>query len=49
VSYPAARFRGAGRGACRANAAIAIFAHIGGLVAGLALARPLLLLRWRGA
>jgi membrane associated rhomboid family serine protease len=29
--------------------AIAIFAHIGGFVAGLALARPLLLLRWRGA
>jgi membrane associated rhomboid family serine protease len=28
---------------------IAIFAHIGGFIAGLALARPLLLLRWRGA
>ena len=28
---------------------IAIFAHIGGFLAGLALARPLLLLRWRGA
>jgi membrane associated rhomboid family serine protease len=28
---------------------IAIAAHIGGFVAGLALARPLLLLRWRGA
>ena len=27
----------------------AIFAHIGGFLAGLALARPLLLLRWRGA
>ena len=29
--------------------AIAIFAHIGGFLAGLALARPLLALRWRGA
>jgi membrane associated rhomboid family serine protease len=28
---------------------IAIFAHIGGFVAGLLLARPLLLLKWRGA
>ncbi|HEX8572141.1 MAG TPA: rhomboid family intramembrane serine protease [Allosphingosinicella sp.] len=28
---------------------IAIAAHIGGFLAGLALARPLLLLRWRGA
>ena len=28
---------------------IAIFAHIGGFVAGLALAKPLLLLKWRGA
>jgi membrane associated rhomboid family serine protease len=28
---------------------IAIFAHIGGFIAGLALARPLLLLKWRGA
>jgi membrane associated rhomboid family serine protease len=28
---------------------IAIAAHIGGFIAGLALARPLLLLRWRGA
>ena len=28
---------------------IAIFAHIGGFLAGLALARPLLLLKWRGA
>ena len=31
------------------NIAIAIGAHIGGFVAGVALARPLLLLRWRGA
>jgi membrane associated rhomboid family serine protease len=29
--------------------AIAIFAHIGGFIAGLALAKPLLLLKWRGA
>jgi membrane associated rhomboid family serine protease len=28
---------------------IAVFAHIGGFVAGLLLARPLLLLKWRGA
>jgi membrane associated rhomboid family serine protease len=28
---------------------IAIFAHIGGFIAGLALAKPLLLLKWRGA
>jgi membrane associated rhomboid family serine protease len=28
---------------------IAVFAHIGGFIAGLALARPLLLLKWRGA
>jgi membrane associated rhomboid family serine protease len=28
---------------------IAIAAHIGGFLAGLALARPLLLLKWRGA
>ncbi|HEX8449734.1 MAG TPA: rhomboid family intramembrane serine protease [Allosphingosinicella sp.] len=28
---------------------IAIFAHIGGFVAGLLLAKPLLLLKWRGA
>ena len=28
---------------------IAIFAHIGGFLAGLALAKPLLLLKWRGA
>jgi membrane associated rhomboid family serine protease len=28
---------------------VAIFAHIGGFVAGLLLARPLLLLKWRGA
>jgi membrane associated rhomboid family serine protease len=28
---------------------IAIAAHIGGFLAGLILARPLLLLRWRGA
>ena len=31
------------------GARTAIFAHIGGFLAGLALARPLLLLRWRGA
>ena len=28
---------------------IAIFAHIGGFLAGLALAKPLLMLKWRGA
>jgi membrane associated rhomboid family serine protease len=28
---------------------IAVFAHIGGFIAGIALARPLLLLKWRGA
>ena len=28
---------------------IAVGAHIGGFIAGLALARPLLLLKWRGA
>jgi membrane associated rhomboid family serine protease len=33
----------------RLNIAIAVGAHIGGFVAGVALARPLLLLRWRGA
>jgi membrane associated rhomboid family serine protease len=32
-----------------AGLSIAIFAHIGGFLAGLLLARPLLLLRWRGA
>jgi membrane associated rhomboid family serine protease len=31
------------------GARIAVAAHIGGFVAGLALARPLLLLKWRGA
>jgi membrane associated rhomboid family serine protease len=31
------------------GAAIAVAAHVGGFLAGLALARPLLLLRWRGA
>jgi len=31
------------------GASIAVAAHIGGFLAGLALARPLLLLRWRGA
>ena len=28
---------------------IAVFAHIGGFIAGIAMARPLLLLKWRGA
>jgi membrane associated rhomboid family serine protease len=28
---------------------IAVAAHIGGFIAGLVLARPLLLLKWRGA
>jgi membrane associated rhomboid family serine protease len=28
---------------------IAVAAHVGGFLAGLALAKPLLLLRWRGA
>jgi membrane associated rhomboid family serine protease len=32
-----------------AGLSIAIFAHIGGFLAGLALAKPLLLLKWRGA
>lgn len=32
-----------------AGARIAVAAHIGGFIAGLALAKPLLLLRWRGA
>jgi membrane associated rhomboid family serine protease len=31
------------------GASIAVAAHIGGFLAGLALAKPLLLLRWRGA
>jgi membrane associated rhomboid family serine protease len=31
------------------GARIAVFAHIGGFFVGLALAKPLLLLRWRGA
>ena len=33
----------------RLDIAIAVGAHIGGFVAGVALAKPLLLLRWRGA
>jgi membrane associated rhomboid family serine protease len=32
-----------------AGLSIAIFAHIGGFLTGLALAKPLLLLKWRGA
>ncbi|WP_419807243.1 rhomboid family intramembrane serine protease [Sphingomonas sp.] len=36
-------------GAGQGNQPVAIAAHIGGFLAGLALARPLLLWRWRGA